>query len=170
MKRGKGTDLGAVLARISKEGLATLLTKGEAAAVIAARTMDRNDSVRGARNRVATRIDRAVKSGKHSSNGGLEQRADGRFEIGNIVFWAQIKYSHAAVTGLPEDPKHHWGILNAVLPELQCRMVGYSLPSDVKECHAVILDLHERIRQMEERSEEKAKARKAEIYSRLKKK
>ena len=63
MLRNVKVDANAVLARVMREGPDGLLTRGEAAALIAARVSDARDSERTARNRIGTMLDRACAHG-----------------------------------------------------------------------------------------------------------
>ena len=91
----QGIAANAVLARIQAEGPLALLTRGEAAALVAARTMRVHDSQDTARNRVAMQLDRAAERGSEGHDvfsGGISQLPDGRVTADELRRWGAGKY------------------------------------------------------------------------------
>lgn len=88
-------DADAVLARIQAEGPDALLTRGEAAALVAARTMKVRDSQETARNRVGMQLDRAAQLGREGLDvfsGGISRLPDGRMTADELRRWGARKY------------------------------------------------------------------------------
>ena len=88
-------DADAVLARIQAEGPDALLTRGEAAALVAARTMDAHDAWESSRNRVGMQLDRAAELGKRGVDiltGGISRLPDGEMTADELRRWACRKY------------------------------------------------------------------------------
>lgn len=96
-KRNTRVDVRDVLARIEQEGPETLLSRGEAVALIASRTKDQRDTERSARNRVGTRMDRAARAGARTPNppedgSCLVRLPDGRIAVNELIRWAVTQY------------------------------------------------------------------------------
>lgn len=70
----------------------TYLTRGEAAALVAARTMDPHDTVRTARNRVAMQMDRSAANGDDASVGGSARTEDGCVTVDELARWTLRVY------------------------------------------------------------------------------
>ena len=90
-------DAGAVLARANEDGPDGLLSRGEAAALIASRTMRPHDEVQVARNRVGMQMDRAARRGAQGFDlfeGGLARLFDGRVTVDELRRWATVKYGN----------------------------------------------------------------------------
>ena len=88
-------DADAVLGRVQAEGPLALLTRGEAAALVAARTMRVHDSQDTARNRVAMQLDRAAQLGNAGVDvfsGGISRLPDGRMTADELRRWGAGKY------------------------------------------------------------------------------
>ena len=88
-------DADAVLARIQAEGPDALLTRGEAAALVAARTMGAHDTRQTARNRVGMQLDRAAKRGREGHDiftGAISRLTDGRMTADELRRWGNAEY------------------------------------------------------------------------------
>lgn len=90
MSRNMKIDAKVVLARVLQEGHEGLLTRGEAAALIASRTRDARDSERTARNRAGMVLDRACERGSVLHHGGLPRQADGRFRVNDVAYLGAV--------------------------------------------------------------------------------
>ena len=93
-------DAEAVLERVLREGPDGLLTRGEAAALIASRVRGPHDTDRTARNRIGMMLDRASDRGGAAHCGGLARLPDGRFTVDEIAYWA-ISHFLGEFTDLP---------------------------------------------------------------------
>lgn len=110
MKLGKcnsPVDVAAVLERIGREGPDGLLSRAEAAAIIAARTRTAHDTPRTARNRVGRQLDLACGRGDDVHANGLSRRPDRRYTVDEIARWARINYP-AQFDDLPTKPRAIW--------------------------------------------------------------
>lgn len=166
MPRNVKIDAEGVLARALREGPDGLLTRGEAAALIALRARDPRDTDRTARNRAALMLDRACERGSVLHHGGLPRQADGRFRVNDVAYLAQCKFPDL-FTDLPCRP-----------PEV-CLSVhdGFSVggsaeheytPADLKACQALIDALRTQIRQLHADRQHAEIERKRELTSRFK--
>lgn len=141
-KRGQGINAKEVIDRVLREGADSLLTRGEAAALIADRVADRFDSVRTARNRVAMQLDRARARGVDVLRGGLRVLPDGRYTADEIVVFARCKYGADRFDDLPHSER---GSMLIKLPPLVGFLKGAGgaepLPQSLELCHARIQEL-----------------------------
>lgn len=145
MLRGAKIDAGAVLARALREGPDALLTRGEAAALIASRVKDERDNDRSARNRIGTQMDRAAGTGRAAHQSGLARLADGRCTVDEIAYWANINYP-GVFKDLPcrprvvtEDCSDSFGAVDSLVEEVT--------PGDLGECQKLVGQLREALRQ-----------------------
>ena len=93
-----------VLARVLREGPDSLLSRGEAAALIASRVMVAHRVEKTARNRVAMMLDRACARGGAAHSSGLARLPDGRFMVDEIAHWAMINFP-GEFSDLPHRPR-----------------------------------------------------------------
>lgn len=146
MARNQPIDLDVVLSRIQAQGADALLTRGEAAAIVAARTMDSHDTVRTARNRVAMQMDRSAAVGEDVTAGGLARTKGGRVTADELARWAVGKFA-GEFDDLPTKPR-----LAPAKSLERLRMgggscTGHVLPATVEACHSLILQLHNQLAQ-----------------------
>lgn len=140
-------DAETVLARVLKEGPDALLTRGEAAALIAARVEDERDTERTARKRVATQLDRARERGDAAHHGGLARMADGRYAVDEIAYWANFTYP-GVFKDLPCRPRTIVELCAESLV-MTDRMEYEVTPGDLEGSRVLIEQLREHIRQLE---------------------
>jgi hypothetical protein len=139
MSRNKSVDLDALIERIKKSGAKTKLTRGEAAALIAHRTMDKHDNPRGAKNRIAMSLMRASARESEVALGGIETLADGRYAVDEIARWAKKQFGDL-FSDLPTESR--------VFAVRICEGIGMKsgtsearLPGSLDESHELILSL-----------------------------
>lgn len=159
------TDALAVLARVLKEGPDALLTRGEAAALIASRVKDERDTERTARNRVGTQLDRARERGEAAHHGGLARMTDGRYSVDEIAHWANLTYP-GVFKDLPCRPREIVAICNERF------VAGDSMqfevtPGDLDGRLVLIQRLREQVTQLQTDRQSSELERKREVRSRL---
>lgn len=164
--RGAKIDAGVVLARVLREGPDALLTRGEAAALIASRVKDERDDDRSVRNRVGTKMDRAAETGRAAHQGGLARLADGRYTVDEIAYWANIHFPDV-FKDLPCRPREvlsrlHSGFAMADKP------VGEVTPGDLNGCQALVEQLRNELRQVLVKQERDEIERKHKLKENLK--
>jgi hypothetical protein len=144
-------DADAVLARIQAEGPDALLTRGEAAALVAARTMDAHDWRKTVRNRVAMQLDRAAQLGKEGVDvfsGGISRLPDGRMTADELRRWATRKYG-PVFEDLPLGPPREVSVHCAETMNLEVEVPDvFLVPGDpvlkdemIHRLHAALKDL-----------------------------
>ena len=107
MKRHAKIDVAALLERIKAKGADALVSRAEATALIASRTMDARDTVRGARNRVGVQLDRAIDHGRAGYDifsGGISPQPDGTFTADELGRWANRRYDNK-FSDMPHAPR-----------------------------------------------------------------
>lgn len=157
-------DDAAVFQRIVSEGPGAQLSRGEAAAVIAAR-LPSEGNVRGMRNRVAMRLDAALKRGLDETGCGLVGLADGTFTADEISRWAMRTYG-PLFSDFPTKPRTVYDFAE-VRARASATCSPHVLPGNIDRCHELIQELRLEIRSMEEEQARKEKERKRELTSRL---
>jgi hypothetical protein len=75
MGKNKHIDLEGVHVRINVEGARARLTRGEAAALIASKVKEEDESLTTARNRIGMQLDRSLARGYRSLDGRPRHRA-----------------------------------------------------------------------------------------------
>lgn len=165
MSRNKSVNLDALMLRIEAEGAKCLLTRGEAAALIANRVMDKHDSARGARNRIAMQLARGTANGFDVTAGGINPSPDGRYTVDEIRRWATRRFG-ARFEDLPFEAR----VFKATLRDGFAMSSGTSfvrLPGSLDESHATILDLRAQLATALANFRETERARAASTYARL---
>jgi len=107
MKKRAKIDVGALLERINAEGPDAPVSRAEATALIASRTMDARDTLRSARNRVGVQLDRAIalgQAGHDVFSGGITPLPGGRFTADELGRWANRKY-HGKFNDMPRKSR-----------------------------------------------------------------
>lgn len=165
MSRNMKIDAKVVLARVLQEGPDGLLTRGEAAALIASRTRDARDSERTARNRAGMVLDRACERGSELHHGGLPRQADGRFRVNDVAYLARCKFPDL-FTDLPCRPLEvclsiHDGFFAGDPVEHE------ATPGNLKECQALVEALRAQIKQLHADRQQAEVERKRELTNRL---
>lgn len=152
MKRHAKIDVAALLERIKAEGPDAQISRAEATALIASRTMDARDTLRGTRNRVGVQLDRAIAFGQAGYDiftGGITRQSSGRFTADELGCWANRRYDNK-FSDMPSKSR---------VCRVKCGdniRLGTGtrtafLPGDVARAHAMILQL------LAEREMEKSK-------------
>lgn len=168
MRRNKSIDLARLVLRIEAEGAKCLLTRGEAAALIADRVMDKHDSGRGARNRIAMQLARGTANGFDVTAGGINPSPDGRYTVDEIRRWATRRFG-ARFEDLPFESR----VFNATLRDGFAMSTGTSyvrLPGSLDESHRDILDLRAQLGRALENFRNMESARRQDLYARFGKK
>jgi hypothetical protein len=132
-----------VMKKIAELGNRARLSRGEMAALIAARLGRGRDDVRRQRNLVAGRIATAFGEKARGRVGALKAGPDGRISIDEVARWAVLKYGKVAdFTDLPRlDGRFEVSGYGAI-----CFVgSGNGLPSTLEACHTEILRLREDI-------------------------
>jgi len=159
-------DANIVFARVTEEGPDSLLTRGEAAALIALRVRDPRDTDRTARNRAALMLDRACERGSVLHHAGLPRQADGRFKVDDVVYLAQSKFPDL-FNDMPCRPRE-------VLASIHD---GFALggsaehehtPGDLRDCQALVDALRTQIRRLHADRQQAEVERKRELTNHLK--
>jgi hypothetical protein len=152
-------DANAVLARVLGRGPDALLTRGEAAALLASRVMDSHDSERTSRNRIGMMLDRAADCGD------LARLPDGRYAVDEIAHWAMSNFS-GEFTDLPNRPRTTFASL--------CDGFGMEGPSDCEGTPGdsegrltLIEQLREQIRQLKAEKDRAEIERHRELVARF---
>lgn len=161
-------DADTVLARVLKEGPDALLTRGEAAALVASRVEDERDTERTARKRVATQLDRASERGHDPHHGGLARMADGHYLVHEIAYWAHRQYP-GLFEDLPSRPREISMTWNEKLG-LAGSTHGDVTPGDVEGCVVLIKQLREQIKQREMEGRRSEIERKRQLADNLRRK
>lgn len=163
-------DADAVLARIQAEGPDALLTRGEAAALVAARTMKVRDSQETARNRVGMQLDRAAQLGREGVDvfsGGISRLPDGRMTADELRRWGTRKYGPIfddLPRGAPrEAPVHCTETINLVgqVPDV------FMVPGDPARKDEMIYRLHAALKDLEAAAIAAEAERKRSLAARL---
>jgi hypothetical protein len=142
MKKYPRTDLAALLERIKAEGPDAPISRAEATALIASRTMDSHDTLRCARNRVGMQLDRAIERGRAGCDvcsGGISPLPAGNFTADELGRWANIQYDNKF-----SDVPHKSRVSRAACVErvgVGATTTANALPGDVPRAHAMILQL-----------------------------
>jgi hypothetical protein len=135
-------DAQAVLARVMREGPDAVLTRGEAAALLASRLMDSRDSERTARNRIGTKLDRAA------DRGDLARLPGERYTVDEIAYWtiSVFPWQFADLPCRPRtlDANPRNGFLMGDFTE--CVVT----PGDLEGCLALIEQLRAQIGELQE--------------------
>ncbi len=165
MKRNKSVDLDALMQRIQAEGAKCLLTRAEAAALVATRTMDKHDSPRGAKNRIAMKLKRAEAKGTDFVTGGIETSADGGYTAHEIRRWATRLFGEL-FNDLPVE-----GRVFSVSINENIRMTTGTdhvrLPGSLDESHRDILDLRAQLARALENFWNMESARRLNLHARF---
>ena len=136
----------ALLDRIKEAGPDAPVSRAEATALIAPRTMDGRDTVRGARNRVGVQLDRAIiggRTGHDIFSGGISPRPDGTFTADELGRWANRRYDNK-FSDIPRKPRAVDCDCRETL-ELGAKPNTALLPGDKPGLQALVLRLHAEI-------------------------
>lgn len=142
MKRYAKIDVAALLERIKAKGPDAPISRSEATALIASRTMDARDTVRSARNRVGVQLDRAIdlgRAGRDIFSGGISPLPAGNFTADELGRWANRRYENK-FSDMPRKPRD-CNTACCENMELGAEPKAASLPGDVAHAHAMILQL-----------------------------
>jgi hypothetical protein len=166
MPFNRKVDADAVLARVLREGPDALLTRGEAAALLAARVKDPHDSDRTARNRIGTMLDRASERGGAAHGGGLARLPDGRYTVDEIAYWTISNFPWQFMD-LPFRPRAanastHDGI--SMFDFAECE----STPGDLGGCLALVKELRAQIGELQADQRRAVAAYKRQLADNLK--
>lgn len=138
-------DADVVLARVLREGADGLLTRGEAAALIASRLNDGRDTEKTARNRVGMRLDRAGERGRDvQGGGGLARTPNGGYTVDEIARWAREAYP-GVFDDIPIKPRQQemtWRETASLGSSMQYEVT----PGNLEECQRLVKDLREQLR------------------------
>jgi hypothetical protein len=151
--------------RIKRGGPETLLTRGEAAAIVADRLKEPAEELRTVRNRVAMRIVRCLAVGTQVYSGGLQASADGRFTADQIAHWASANFP-----GRFDDWEKSTVCILAHLQDgisFKSSTSAQLFPATVEECHEMIRHLLREHFAMEQRYELAERERKRAVFARL---
>ena len=159
-------DAEAVLGRVMKEGPDALLTRGEAAALLASRVKDKRDTERTARNRIGTQLDRACERGDAAHHGGLARMADGNYLADEIAYWANLNYP-GVFRDLPCRPRHIIEVCNDSFAASDS-LWSETTPGSLEGRLVLIEQLREQIRQSEVNREMVEIERKQKLAQNLK--
>lgn len=179
VRPGKAIDLQALEKRVLSEGAASLLTRGEAAALVAKRLMVRGVSQRTLRNRIGMQLDRARKKGREIAAGGISVSADGRYTVDEIFhfFTSRRKRQGLRIVARLEDLPHEerrglttGGSGRSSLPGLESGGLGMLLPGSVRECHRELITLQAEVHRLREELRTMEARRRAELSSRFRRK
>ncbi|MGB4858869.1 MAG: hypothetical protein WBP11_06020 [Dokdonella sp.] len=157
-------DDAAVFQRIVSEGPGAQLSRGEAAAVIAAR-LPSEGNVRGMRNRVAMRLDAALKRGRDETGCGLVSLEDGNFTADEIGRWAKRTFGPLFADFPTKSRTVYDSAEVTVIASATCSKDV--LPGNIDRCHELIQELRLELRSMKEQQVRKEEERKQELISRL---
>lgn len=147
MPRGPKIDAQAVLARVMREGPDALLTRGEAAALVAARVKDGTDTDRTARNRVGTQLDRSRACGNDvHKGGGLVCEADGRYTADEIARWSSREYK-GQFDDLPTKPRQFYDLVEEKAL-LGASVSGEHMPGNLEDCQTLVEQLRGQLKRM----------------------
>lgn len=160
----KAIDDVAVLRRILAEGPDAQLTRGEAAAVVAG-SLPTDGNVRGMRNRVATRLDAALKRNLDEMSQGVPCLTNGKFTSDEIARWANRIFG-PKFSDFPTKPRVV-SDLTETTAKFSDECTSHLLPADVAHCHRIITELRLEIRTMKEEQARKEEERKLELVSRF---
>jgi hypothetical protein len=170
MARIPRIDENQVLARLLREGPTTLLTRGEAAALIASRVKKVGESEKAARNRVAMKLERSARSGTCIYTNGLPRETDGHFLANDIVLWGNRNFAQK-FQDLPSFPKMHKtqaelsdGVTFAAMSKPRI------FPGTNWESHQLIQKLSDEIESLKESARSEPQRQKQALIARLKKK
>ncbi len=159
-------DADAVLARVLREGPDALLTRGDAAALIAARVKDPHDSDSTARNRIGGMLDRASERGGAANGGGLTRLPDGRYTVDEIAYWTISNFPWQFMD-LPCRPR----TVNASTDDgfsmsdyIECEVT----PGDLEGCLALIKELRQQIGELQADQHRAVAAYKRQLADNLK--
>ena len=166
-------DPNTVLARIQAEGPNALLTRGEAAALVAARTMDAHDSRETARNRVGMQLDRAAQLGREGVDvfsGGISRLPDGRMTADELRRWGIRKYG-SIFADLPDGGPRQVPTnctetlsLGGKVPEI------FMVPGDPERKDEMIYRLHAELQELAAAAVAEEAERKRKLAARLNRK
>lgn len=137
MARNKRIALDAVLARVQAQGADALLTCGEAAAIVAARTMRLHDTVRTAGNRVAMQMKRAAQVSDDVVAGGLARTKEGGVTADELARWASRRHP-GKFDDLPTKPRNPSAGLKERFRVGVDSFSGEALPGTLEASHALI--------------------------------
>ncbi|MGB4858870.1 MAG: hypothetical protein WBP11_06025 [Dokdonella sp.] len=157
-------DAAAVLERVVSEGPDAQLTRGEAAAVVAAR-LPSDGNVRGMRNRVATRLDAALNRKLDDMSQQLQCLTNGKFTSDEIARWASRIFG-PKFSDFPTKPRVVSDLAETTV-RFSDECTSHLLPADVAHCHRIITELRLEIRTMKEEQARKEEERKLELVSRF---
>lgn len=157
-------DDAAVFQRMVSEGPDAQLTRGEVAAVVAAR-LPSDGNVRGMRNRVAMRLDAALKRGLDETGCGLVCLEDGNFTADEIGRWAMRTFG-PLFADFPTKSRTVYDFAEATATA-STTCSPHVLPGNIDRCHELIQQLRLELRGMKEEQARKEKERKQELASRF---
>lgn len=160
----KAIDANAVFQRLASEGADAQLTRGEAAAVVAAR-LPSDGNVRGMRNRVATRLDAALKRKLDEMSQELPLLTSGKFTADEIGRWATTTFG-LKFSDFPIKPRIVSDVAETTA-RFSDECTSHLLPADVVRCHKIITELRLEIQMMKEEQARKEEERKQELVSRF---
>lgn len=137
MKRGKPMiDADLVLARLMDGGPESVITRGEAAAVVAARVRRPDEAMKTARNRIGMLLDRSRSRSTDLGQNGLAVLPDGRYLADSIAYWARREFP-GVFSDLPYKSRVHIATGSGTI-RLAASGSLVSYPCTSKACHAVI--------------------------------
>jgi hypothetical protein len=160
VKRHTKVDVAALLERIKAEGPDAVISRAEATALIASRTMDARDALRSARNRVGVQLDRAIafgEAGHDISTGGITLLPRGGFTADELGRWANRRYN-GKFSDMPGKPRAfndecHENLSFGAEPSTVL------LPGDVARAQAMILELLAEIEEAKSKEQRAIEAR-----------
>lgn len=169
MPRNQKIDAQAVLERIHREGPDALLTRGEAAAVIAERVKDRADTDRSARNRIGLQLDRdRSKGGDPYVDKGIVCNSQGQFTADEIAYWASIRYP-GQFSDLPTKPRVYFMVCCDGMVA-GSETTSQHIPGTLKECQAALAEAIETIGRMHRERHEAEQERKRRLVNNFRRK
>lgn len=129
----------AVMKKVAELGNRARLSRGEMAALIAARLANGRSDVRRQRNLVAGRIETACGEKARGREGALLVGSDGLIAIDEVARWAVLKYGKVA--DFTDLPRRDGSIYGGGYGSISFVGSGYGLPNTVEGSHKEILRL-----------------------------
>lgn len=166
MKRGQGISPALVLARVLDQGPDAVMSRGEAAAVIAARVVQPGESVRAARNRVGMQLDRSRNRSTDVTRNGLAALPEGGFLADEISRWGRREYP-GQFDDLPIKARV---VLERISETIRVTASPSAevLPGTIERCHTLIQSLQAELAKAIEKFEQAEIERRHELGERFK--
>lgn len=155
-----------VIDRVRREGVDAILSRGEAAALIATFIARPHAATRDDKNRVAMRMDRNRNAVADYVHGTIFRLADGRYTAGDVLRWAREVYKPKPFTDLPPTPRTIYELVQ-VRAKASGEATMLVLPSDIEGCHERIKHLERENAELRKAISESEANRRRELASRF---